>query len=200
MHCSNAPPGTPCSRGWRRGSTGLATRWRLGSKWRLLHSMTPYRTPWCWQDSRCQMEACRPHSLDGKFRLEGRMQTSLHRASCRGGRTRWRSLLRSRWARNCLGSRALRCRWHPGSTCRRRCSTSSCRSTAQMERSMCPIGGSGPANTDATRSVRARCVCGTCMAGRFTAVARQQGSAATKISHHPRPEHASPATRTRLRC
>ncbi len=36
------------------------------------------------------------------------------------------------------------------------------------------------------------CVCGTCMTGRFTAVARQQGSAARKIRHQPRPEHASP--------
>ncbi len=41
------------------------------------------------------------------------------------------------------------------------------------------------------------CVCATCMTGRFTAVARQQGSAARKIRHQPRPEHASPAARTR---
>ncbi len=31
------------------------------------------------------------------------------------------------------------------------------------------------------------------MIGRFTAVARQQGSAARKIGHQPRPEHARPA-------
>ncbi len=41
------------------------------------------------------------------------------------------------------------------------------------------------------------CVCATCMTGRFTAAARQQGSAARKIRHQPRPEHASPAARTR---
>ncbi len=44
---------------------------------------------------------------------------------------------------------------------------------------------------------RCWCVCATCMTGRFAAVARQQGSAARKIRHQPRPEHASPAARTR---
>ncbi len=45
--------------------------------------------------------------------------------------------------------------------------------------------------------VRLACARGTCMTGRFTAAARQQGSAARKIRHQPRPGHAAPAARTR---